>query len=109
MIGGVMLLQLARFLQILLTGLYTGLLFANRVGVTPIRPKLPPAAFVLYQQELHLTFGKLMPVLLVGSLLTGVLSLTLLRRNYNHGVFILTAIATVCTLGVPSRLSGRGV
>lgn len=95
-----MLLQLARFLQILLTGLYTGLLFADRVGVTPIRPKLPPAAFVLYQQELHLTFGKLMPVLLVGSLLTGVLSLTLLRRNYNHGVFILTAIATVCTLGV---------
>jgi uncharacterized membrane protein len=95
-----MLLHLARFLQLVLTGLYTGLLFADRVGVTPIRPKLPPAAFVLYQQQLHLTFGKLMPVLLVGSVLAGVLSLILLRRNYKSRLFIFTMIATLCTLGV---------
>ncbi len=95
-----MLLTITRLLQILLTGLYTGLLFADRVGVSPIRPKLPPAAFVLYQQELHLTFGKLMPVLLAGSLLSGIVSLVLLRRNYERKEFIFTAIATICTLGV---------
>ncbi|MEK6280733.1 MAG: DUF1772 domain-containing protein [Acidobacteriota bacterium] len=95
-----MLLNITRFLQILLTGLYTGLLFADRIGVSPIRPKLPPAAFVLYQQELHLTFGKLMPVLLTGSLLSGIVSLILLRRDYQSKEFIFTAIATLCTMGV---------
>jgi uncharacterized membrane protein len=95
-----MLLTISRFLQVLLTGLYTGLLFADRIGVTPIRPKLPAAAFVLYQQQLHLTFGKLMPVLLVGSLLAGVVSLALLRRDYTSREFIFTTIATLCTVGV---------
>jgi uncharacterized membrane protein YraQ (UPF0718 family) len=92
-----MLLNIARFFQLLLTGLYTGLLFGDRVGVTPIRPKLPAAAFVLYQQELHLRFGKLMPVLLVGGLLAGVISLVLLRRNYQSREFIFTIIAMLCT------------
>ena len=48
-------------------------MFADRIGVSPIRPKLPAASFVLYQQELHLRFGRLMPVLLGGSLTAGVL------------------------------------
>lgn len=95
-----MLLTIARFLQLLLTGLYTGLLFADRIGVSPIRPKLPASAFVLYQQELHLRFGKLMPVLLGGSLLAGLIVLTLQRRNYASKEFIFTMIATVCTVGV---------
>ena len=95
-----MLLTISRFLQLFLTGLYTGLLFADRIGVTPIRPKLPPAAFVLYQQELHLRFGKLMPVLLLGSLLAGIISLSLMRRNYQSKEFIFATIATLCTIGV---------
>ena len=95
-----MLLHLARFFQLLLTGLYTGLLFADRIGVSPIRPKLPAAAFVLYQQELHLRFGKLMPVLLGGSLLAGLIALTLQRRSYASKGFIFTVIATLCTIGV---------
>jgi uncharacterized membrane protein len=95
-----MLLTISRFFQLLLTGLYTGLLFADRIGVTPIRPKLPAAAFVLYQQELHSRFGKLMPVLLAGSLLAGVVSLVLMRRDFQSKTFIFTAIATICTVGV---------
>jgi uncharacterized membrane protein len=95
-----MLLNLARFFQLLLMGLYTGLLFGDRVGVTPIRPKLPAAAFVLYQQQLHLRFGKVMPVLLAGSLLAGVVSLVLLRRNYKSREFSFTTIATLCTVCV---------
>ena len=95
-----MLLTIARFLQLLLTGLYTGLLFADRIGVSPIRPKLPASAFVLYQQELHLRFGKLMPVLLGGSLLAGLIVLILQRRNYASKEFIFTMIATLCTVGV---------
>jgi hypothetical protein len=95
-----MLVNISRFLQLLLTGLYTGLLFADRIGVTPIRPKLPPSAFVLYQQELHLTFGKLMPVLLVGSILAGVISLVLMRQAYKSKAFIFTTIATLSTVAV---------
>jgi uncharacterized membrane protein len=89
-----------RFLQVLTTGLYTGLLFADRIGVTPIRPKLPASAFVLYQQELHLRFGKLMPVLLIGSLVGGIAWLVLERRRYRRREFLLTAIAIVCTVVV---------
>ena len=95
-----MLLSIARFLQLLLTGLYTGLLFADRIGVSPIRPKLSPGAFVLYQQELHLRFGKLMPVLLGGSLLAGLIALILQRRSYANKEFVFTVIATLCTIGV---------
>lgn len=92
-----MLQNVARFLQLLLMGLYTGIFFGDRIGVTPIRPKLPAASFVLYQQELHLRFGKLMPVLAIGSLLAGVVSLVLLRRNYQSRDFVFTMIATLCT------------
>ena len=93
-------LTVTRFVQLLFTGLYTGLLFADRIGVSPIRPKLPPPSFVLYQQELHLKFGKLMPVLLGGSLLAGLVSLVLMRRNYKSKKFIFTICATLCTIGV---------
>lgn len=92
--------NLFRFLQLFLTGLYTGLLFADRIGVSPIRPKLPAASFVLYQQELHLRFGRLMPVLLGGSLIAGVVFLILERRDYRSKEFIFTTIATLCTIGV---------
>ncbi len=95
-----MLLTTARFFQLLLMGLYTGILFGDRVGVTPIRPKLPAASFVLFQQDLHLRFGKLMPVLIFGSLLAGVIALVLIRRNYQSREFVFTTIATLCTVFV---------
>ena len=94
------LLNVSRFLQLLTTGLFTGILFGDRIGVTPIRPKLPPASFILFQQELHLTFGKLMPVLLVVSLLSGAITLVLLRREYKSSQFVFTAVATLCVLAV---------
>lgn len=89
-----------RFLQLITTGLFTGLLFGDRVGVTPIRPKLPAASLILFQQELHLTFGKVMPVLLLVSLLSGAITLVLLRRDLKSRQFTLTAIATLCVLAV---------
>ena len=95
-----MALNIFRFLQLLATGLYTGLLFADRIGVTPIRPKLPASSFVLFQQQLHIRFGILMPVLLVSSLLSGLISLIWLRRDYRTRVLVFTAVATLCTLFV---------
>jgi uncharacterized membrane protein len=96
----IVLTKIARFLQVLTTGLYTGLLFADRIGVSPIRPKLPASSFVLFQQELHLRFGKLMPVLLISSLVAGITWLILERRHYQRREFIFTAVAIVCTVGV---------
>ena len=93
-------LNLFRFLQLLTTGLYTGLLFADRIGVTPIRPQLSASSFVLYQQQLHIRFGILMPILLGVCLLSGLISLLLLRRNVKSKTFIFTVVATLCTLFV---------
>jgi uncharacterized membrane protein len=95
-----MLLTITRFLQLLFMGLYTGLLFGDRIGVSPIRPKLPAASFVLYQQQLHLVFGRLMPVLLIGSLLAGIVSLVLQRPNYRNTQFFFTVIALLCNAAV---------
>lgn len=95
-----MALNLFRFLQLLTAGLYTGLLFADRIGVTPVRPQLPASAFVLYQQQLHIRFAILMPILLVVSLLSGLVSLFLLRRDYRNKPFIFTTLATLATLFV---------
>ena len=93
-----MTLNLFRFLQLLTAGLYTGLLFADRIGVTPVRPQLPASSFVLFQQQLHIRFVILMPILLFTSLLTGVISLVLLRRELRTKTFLFTAVATLCTL-----------
>jgi uncharacterized membrane protein len=95
-----MLLNLSRFMQLLATGFMTGILLGDRLGVTPIRPKLPASSFVLFQQELHLRFGTLMPVLIISSLLAGIISLVLLRGDNRSKEFLLTAIATLCVLGV---------
>ena len=95
-----MALNLFRFLQLLTTGLFTGLLFADRIGTTPIRPQLAASSFVLFQQQLHLRFGILMPILLSASLLSGLISLILMRRDCRTKTFIFTAIAVLCTLFV---------
>ena len=93
-------LNLFRFLQLLTAGLYTGLLFADRIGVTPIRPQLPASSFVLFQQQLHIRFAILMPILLFTSLLSGLISLVLLRRELKTKTFVFTLIATLATLSV---------
>ena len=93
-----MALNLFRFLQLLTMGLYTGVLLGDRIGVTPIRPQLPASSFVLYQQQLHVRFAILMPILLFTSLLAGVISLVLLRRELRTKTFVFTAVATLCTL-----------
>lgn len=95
-----MALNLFRFLQLLTTGLYTGLLFADRIGVTPVRPQLSVPSFVLFQQQLHIRFAILMPILLGVGLLSGIISLVLLRGDYKRKGFICTALATLCTLFV---------
>jgi uncharacterized membrane protein len=95
-----MLLNISRFLQLLATGLYTGILFGDRIGVSHVRTKLEPAQFVLFQQGVHSRFGILMPLLIGVSLLAGLISLALLRRYYKSPVFIFTLISTLCTLGV---------
>lgn len=93
-----MLTNLSRFVQLLAMGLYTGILFGDRIGITPIRPKLPATSFVLFQQDLHSRFGKLMPVLIISSLVAGILWLILRRRDFRSSEYLLTAIATFCNV-----------
>jgi hypothetical protein len=94
------LINISRFVQLLTMGLYTGIPFGDGIGVTPIRPKLPATSFALFQQDLHSRFGKLMPALLISSLLAGITWLSLQRRNYKSREFVFTTLATVCNLSV---------
>lgn len=91
-------LNVFRFLQLLTAGLYTGVFLSDRIGVTPVRPQLPASSFVLFQQQLHVRFAILMPILLFSSLLTGLISLVLLRRELRTKTFLFTAVATLSTL-----------
>jgi len=67
--------NIARFLQLLTTGLYTGLLFADRIGVTPVRPRLLAPSFPSLSRGTAIRFRVLSPVLLGVSLLSGLVSL----------------------------------
>lgn len=85
-----------RFLVLLTTGLLTGILLGDRVGMTPVRPLLPPGSFVQLQQGIHVLFVPLMPILMILSILGGLMVLVLLRRRLTTAAFSLTVAGTVC-------------
>ena len=94
------LLHIFRFTHLLSTGLLTGILFGDRWGTTPIRPTLPASCFTQFQQGLHVNYVPLMPILMIVSILSGLISMVLLRRSYKNKDFILTAIGTLCIVAV---------
>src|SRR5215207_5332344 len=94
------LLNICRFINLLSTGLLTGILFGDRWGTTPVRPTLPASCFTQFQQGLHMNYVPLMPMLLSISILSGLLSMFFLRRSYKSKEFLFTAIGTLCIAGV---------
>jgi Domain of unknown function (DUF1772) len=94
------LLKLSRFVQLISTGLVAGILFGDRWSTSPVRVELPAEAFIQFQQGLHLNMVPLMPILLVLAVLSGILSLWLLRRDSRTWQFRLTLLATLCIAAV---------
>jgi len=63
---------------IICTGLVAGIFLGHRAGVSLAMPILSPSSFVQLQQIIHRTFARMMPVLVIGSVLSSVLWVVLL-------------------------------
>lgn len=87
-------LAISRLLVLLTTGLLTGILLGDRVGMTPVRPLLPPGSFIQLQQGVHVAFVPLMPVLMILSVLAGGAIIVHQRRQLRSLPVLLTALGT---------------
>ncbi len=94
------LLNTSRFINLLSTGLLTGILFGDRWGSSPVRPTLSASCFTQFQQGLHVNYVPLMPVLMAISVASGLIAMFLLRRDSRGKDFILTTIGTLCITAV---------
>jgi uncharacterized membrane protein len=86
--------------SVVCTGLIAGVLLGDRVGAAHARPKLSASGFVQFQQIVHDYFVIMMPFLLAGSILGGLVWLALLRSRWRAPEFWLAALATVTILGI---------
>jgi hypothetical protein len=84
-----------RFAAVLLTGLLAGILFGDRMGASLVRPHLAAAAFVQFQQGLHLAFVPLLPVLMGLAMVGGGAWLVSARARARSREFRLVALAVL--------------
>jgi uncharacterized membrane protein len=92
---GVSLLIIVRVIAILTCGLSTGILFGDRMGATFARPSLSPPEFIRYNKIVHSYFGRMMPVLTLTGVATGLIWLIVLRVLWSSLQFGLVAAATI--------------
>jgi uncharacterized membrane protein len=83
-----------RVITVVCTGLFAGILLGDRAGATYARPQLSPSSFVQFQQIVHLHFVRLMPPLIVASILAGLIWLLSIRARWRDAEFWLVAAAT---------------
>lgn len=91
---------LVRFIALLSAGLIAGILFGYRMGASVALPTIPVSSFVQFQQVLHLSYVKFMPVFLIAASVSNLLWLFLLRGSVRSAGFVLLALATVGILFV---------
>jgi len=87
-------------LQVVFVGLIAGILLGDRMGATFARPELPVSSFVLFQQIVHRNFVIMMPILLVGSILFGLVWLLLSRRAPRRAEFWMVLIGTAAVVSI---------
>jgi len=88
------LVAIIRVIAILSCGLSTGILFGDRMGATFARPAMSPPEFIRYNKIVHSYFGRMMPVLTLTGVASGLVWLILARAQWNSAPFGLLAIAT---------------
>jgi uncharacterized membrane protein len=77
------------------TGLAAGIFLGHRAGVSRAVPVLSPSSFIQLQQTIQKTFARMMPVLVIGSVLGSVLWAVLLRTCWQAAEFWLVSAAAV--------------
>ena len=78
---------IARVVALICTGLVAGIFLGHRAGVSRAVPILSPSSFIHLQQTIHKTFARMMPVLVIGSVLGSVLWAVVLRACWRTAGF----------------------
>src|SRR5918997_6625895 len=88
-------IKAARFVNLLLTGVLTGNEFGSWAGLHPALHELPQQAHVRSEQAVTRRYGKMMPTLMMGALVSfvPVLSLVTDRRSSS---FLFGLLGMVC-------------
>ncbi len=88
-------IKAARFVNLLLTGVLTGNEFGSWAGLHPALHELPQQAHVRSEQAVTRRYGKMMPTLMTGALVSfvPVLSLSSDRRSLS---FLFGLVAMLC-------------
>jgi uncharacterized membrane protein len=88
-------LLVVQLLALFTTGLLAGIFFGDRMGNSFARPRLPPSAFVTFQQVQNHRFARMMPLPILAALVSDALWLVLLRKRMGTPSFILVAAGTL--------------
>jgi uncharacterized membrane protein len=86
---------IAPIVALICTGLAAGIFLGHRAGVSLAMPVLSASSFVQLQQIIHKTFARMMPVLIIGSVLGSALWAVLLRARWRTGEFWLVSGASL--------------
>lgn len=92
------LLGLVQVLAILSSGLSAGILFGDRMGNSVARPSLSAPEFIRFQKIQNLYFARMMPIVLLTAIGSGLAWTILLRAQWNSLQFGLVALATAAVL-----------
>ena len=95
-----MMMVLAPVIALFCTGLAAGVFLGHRAGVSRAAPVLSASSFIQLQQTIHKTFARMMPVLVIGSVLASALWAVLLRACWRSGEFWLVSVAALAMVWV---------
>jgi uncharacterized membrane protein len=93
-------ISIIQAVQVVFVGLIAGAFLGDRMGATFARPELPVSSFVLYQQIVHRNFVVMMPILIFGSVLLGLVWLFLSRRAPQRSEFWMVLIGTAAVVSI---------
>jgi anthrone oxygenase-like protein len=102
----VSILAVVRMVAILCSGLFTGILFGDRMGATFARPLLSPSSFLQFQRIQHVHFERMMPPLLLVAIASGLGWLIIIRGQW-HSPQFWTLFVAVAAMVVAAVLTVR--
>ncbi len=88
------------FIAVFSTGLTAGILFGDRMGATYARAELPASSFVKFQQMQHVHFARMMPILLVITILSSLAWLFVIRSRAKSASFPFLALGTLAFISI---------
>jgi uncharacterized membrane protein len=91
-------LTIVRVIAILSSGLSAGIIFGDRMGNSFARPSLSAAEFIRFQKIQNIYFARMMPVVLLTAIGSGLAWLIRTRADWNSPQCGLVALATAAMI-----------